>query len=63
MTLKSFKTTIRNKLNLKEDTVLFFYHERSILTNNKTIDELYRDFKNEEDNFLYLEFSEINALG
>ena len=62
MILKNFQGSIRKKLNFKEDVVLFFYHNQKILKNDQSLGELYHRFK-AEDGFLYLQFSEINALG
>ena len=62
MTLRNFQGSIRKKLNFNEDVVLFFYNAKTVLKNDQTIGELYRNFAN-EDGFLYLQFSEINALG
>ena len=62
MILKNFQGSIRKKMNFQEDTVLFFYKAKSILKNDQRLGELYRKYK-AEDGFLYLQFSEINALG
>ena len=62
MTLKNFQGSIRKKLSFNDDVVLFFYNGKTVLKNDQTIGELYRNFK-DEDGFLYLQFSEINALG
>ena len=62
MILKNFQGSIRKKLNFKEDVVLFFYHGKNVLKNDQTLGELYLKYK-AEDGFLYLQFSEINALG
>ena len=62
MILKNFQGSIRKKLNFKEDVVLFFYHGKKVLKNDQTLGELYSNYK-AEDGFLYLQFSEINALG
>ena len=62
MILKNFQGSIRKKLSFKEDVVLFFYHDQKILKNDQSLGELYHRFK-AEDGFLYLQFSEINALG
>ena len=62
MVLKNFQGSIRRKLNFSEDTILFFYQGRNILHHSQSMGELYAKFKS-EDGFLYLQFSEINALG
>lgn len=62
MILKNFQNSIRRKMNYNEDIVLFFYHDQKILQNSQSMGELYERFK-AEDGFLYLQFSEINALG
>jgi hypothetical protein len=62
MILKSFQGSIRKKMNFAEDTILFFYQGKKILQNSQQMGELYQRFK-AEDGFLYLQFSEINALG
>ena len=62
MILKNFQGSIRKKLNFKEDVVLFFYHGKNVLKNDQTLGELYSKYK-ADDGFLYLQFSEINALG
>ena len=62
MTLKNFQSSIRRKMNFSEDTILFFYQGKKVLQNNNSLGELYSHFKS-DDGFLYLQFSEINALG
>lgn len=62
MILKNFQTSVRRKMNFTEDTVLFFYHNKKILQNSQSIGELYSSFR-AKDGFLYIQFSEINALG
>lgn len=62
MILKNFQGSIRRKMNFAEDTVLFFYHGKKVLRNGQSMGELYEQFK-APDGFLYLQFSEINALG
>ena len=62
MILKNFQGSIRNKMDFQKDTVLFFYQGKSILKNDQSLGELYSRFKS-EDGFLYLQFSEISALG
>ena len=62
MILRNFQGSVRKKLNFKDDVVLFFYFDKTVLRNDQTLDELYQKYHN-EDGFLYLQFSEINALG
>ena len=62
MILKNFQGSIRKKLNFKDDVVLFFYQGKTVLKNDQTLGDLYSKFK-ADDGFLYLQFSEINALG
>ena len=62
MILKNFQNSIRKKMNYNEDIVLFFYQNQKILQNSQSMGELYERYK-AEDGFLYLQFSEINALG
>ena len=62
MVLKSFHGSVRKKMNFSEDAVLFFYHGKTVLKNQQSMGELYQKYKS-EDGFLYLQFSEINALG
>ena len=62
MTLKSFQGSVRKKMNFQDDTVLFFYHGKKIMKNDQSLGELYHRLK-AEDGFLYLQFSEIKALG
>lgn len=62
MILKNFQGSIRKKLNFKDDVVLFFYQGKTVLKNDQTLGSLYSRFK-ADDGFLYLQFSEIHALG
>ena len=62
MILKNFQGSVRKKMSVKEDVVFFFYHGKKVLKNDQSLGELYNRYKS-DDGFLYIQFSEINALG
>ncbi|CAD8061380.1 unnamed protein product [Paramecium sonneborni] len=58
-----FKNQIRAKLQLSPQQTLFFYCGNNIISDDISLQELYNKYKDKEDEFLYLNYSDCEVFG
>ncbi|TKR89358.1 hypothetical protein L596_013474 [Steinernema carpocapsae] len=63
ITIGTFLVIIRERLSLTEDEAIFLFAKNAIMSTTKTMAEVYDEFKDEEDGFLYLTYQEESVYG
>lgn len=64
MTVTQFSFIIRKKLELPKESALFLLVKaKQSISGNKTMNEIYQTFKDEEDGFLYIAYSSELSWG
>ena len=57
-TVNQFSKLIRNELKIPEEEALFFTAKgKYTITGEKTMEQIYKDFKDKQDGFLYIAYS------
>ncbi|TKR89363.1 hypothetical protein L596_013479 [Steinernema carpocapsae] len=54
---------MRSQLTLKDDESIFLFAKNAVLSTTRTISEVHAEFKDEEDDFLYLTYQEESVYG
>ena len=62
ITMGKFMYVIRNKINLKPETALFFHVNNTMLSGNSLISEIYETHKH-RDLFMYCTYSKESVYG
>lgn len=60
--LAQFYCIIRKRLDIRADQAIFFYCKNTIPSAQTKLKDLYENFRDDDD-FLYIQFSEENAYG
>ena len=64
LSITKFIDLIRKKMQLKEEEALFLSAKgKYSITGEKTIADLYKNYKDKEDGFLYIVYSSVEVFG
>lgn len=63
LTVTQFIYTIRKRINLKQDQAIFMFFNNNLVNSSMLMSEVYKIYKNKEDNFLYGTISTESTFG